>query len=233
VSRRLVLASALLAAPLAAAAADLAATAPECFAQAALQPKTEVEVVVSAYPTVFERRLDIPGINRLRPSQLSARVVAHGLSIADFAIRSTTKSETISWGRDGRVCAWVSKVSVDLTPESIRIYIPKDYPPGRCESDALSRHELEHEELFRRAVLRAADRMRDALARAPELAGPKVAIDAAGPAEASARLRRAVEHVVRPIYLNMIRISREEQDELDSPETYSRLGARCTGWKKT
>jgi hypothetical protein len=230
---RSALLAALLATPLPAVAGPILASAEACFDAAALQPRTVFDVVVSAYPTVFERRLSIKEINRIRPARLPPQAIAHGLSMADFGLRSTVKSEVIGWGPNGSVCAWIGKVTVNLTPESIRIYIPTEYPPGGCESNALSYHELEHEELYRRAVLKAADSLRFALAHARDLSGPAAVIDAAGSDAASILLKRKVDAVVRPIYDGLIKGSRRDQDDLDSPETYRRLGASCSGWKRT
>jgi hypothetical protein len=219
-------------APTPAEPAPFFASAAECFEAASRQPRAVFDVVVSSYPTVFERGLTIKEVNVLRSVPLPPVAVAHGLSMIDFGVRSKTKTEVLSWGRDGRVCAWAAKVFVDLTPSPIRIYIPSEYPPGRCESNTLSRHELLHEALFRAAVDRAARRLRDAFAHASSLAGPAAAIDAAAPEDAYARLRGETELIVRPIYRQLVQESRRDQEGLDSDETYRALGAACSGWKR-
>jgi hypothetical protein len=232
-SLRSALIAAALAAPLSVSAQEpLAASAAACFRQAARQPPAVLEVVVSSYPAVVERGLTITQINFIRPVSLPPQAIAHGLSMIEFGFRSSTKSEMITWGPDGRVCAWIGKVVVNLTPGPVRIYIPKEYAPATCESKVLFLHELEHEKLFRRAVREAANRMRAALRGDPMLSGPLAPIDAAGPEEAYARLKRSVEAVSRPIFTELVKNSRRDQKSLDNPETYRRLGASCSEWKR-
>ena len=223
---------ALLAAPLAADAAPAGSVA-ACLESAALQPRTVFDVVVSAYPTVIERRLSIKEINRLRQSVPPPKTVAHGLSVADYRLRYTVKSEATCWQPGGHTCAWLGSVVVDLTPESIRIYIPKEYKANSCESKALVIHELEHEKLHREGVLRTAEMMRLALARSKALPGPLTPINGKTPEEAYARLKVMADKVVRPIYEGFLKTIELQQEGLDNPATYRRLGEQCAGWKRT
>ncbi|MFI5350577.1 MAG: hypothetical protein ACHQ2Z_13605 [Elusimicrobiota bacterium] len=230
---RSALLAALLAAPLSAAARGPAGSVEACLESAALQPRTVFEVVVGTYPTVVERRLDIKGINRMRRVEPPPKTIAHGLSIADFSLRYTTKSEATCWQPGGHTCAWLGSVVVDFTPKAIRIYIPKEYRPDSCESKELMLHEMEHERLHRQRVLETADKMRAALARAKTLPGPQTPINASTPDEAYSRLKLKVDDIVRPIYEEFLKKIEVEQEALDSQETYRRLGASCSGWKRT
>ena len=223
---------ALLAAPLAADAAPAGSVA-ACLESAALQPRTVFDVVVSAYPTVIERRLSIKEINRLRQSVPPPKTVAHGLSVADYRLRYTVKSEATCWQPGGHACAWLGSVVVDLTPQSIRVYIPSEYKPKSCESKELLLHEMEHERMHRRELDMLAGRMRLALSRAKNLPGPLTPINAATPDEAYARLKIMVDKVVRPIYEDFLKTIEMRQEALDNPETYRSLGEKCSGWKRT
>jgi hypothetical protein len=231
-SIRTALIAALLAAPLSAAAGAPAGSVAACLEAAALQPRTVFEVVVGTYPTVVERRLDINEINRIRPVRLPPQAIAHGLSIADYRLRYNVKSEATCWEAGGHACVWLGSVVVDLTPESIHIYIPKEYGASSCESQALLLHEREHESLHRAGIQKAAEKMRLALARAKNLPGPLTPINAANPEEAYARLKLMVDKIVRPIYEDYLKTSRAEQDSLDNLETYRRLGDACPGWRR-
>ena len=230
---RLALAAAFLAAAIPAASGAPSGRAAACLEAAPLQPGTVFDVVVATYPTVVERRLNIKEINGIRPIQLPPKAVAHGLSVADFRLRYTTKSEGEGLEPGGHTCAWVGGVAVDLTPEVIRIYIPSEYAPNSCESKQLLLHEMEHERLSRRELLNTAGMMRFALAHTKNLPGPGTPISAATPEEAYARLKRMVDQVVRPIYEDFLKNIRSQQERLDDPETYRRLGESCSGWRRT
>ena len=224
--------AALLAAPLGASAGAPEGSVAACLEAAALQPRTVFEVVVATYPTVVERRLDIKEINRLRRIEPPPKTLAHGLSVADYRLRYNVKSEATCWQPGGHACAWLGSVVENLTPDSIRVYIPKEYPPASCESKALLLHEKEHEQLHRQGIVKTAEKMRFALAHAKNLPGPLTPINAAKPDEAYARLKLMVDDVVRPIYEDYLKTIEGQQESLDSPETYRRLGDGCAGWKR-
>jgi hypothetical protein len=230
--RRSALAAALLAAPLSAGAAP-AGSVEACLESAALQPRTVFDVVVSSYPTVIERRLSIKEINRLRQVVPPPKTLAHGLSVADYRLRYNVKSEATCWQPGGHTCAWLGSVVVDLTPDSIRVYIPKEYKTNSCESKALVLHEMEHEKLHRDGIRETADKMRLALARAKNLPGPLTPINGPTPQEAYVRLKEMVDKVVRPIYVDYLKSIELQQEGLDNQETYRRLGEQCPGWKRT
>ena len=204
-----------------------------CLQAASIQPRTVFEVVVGTYPTIVERRLNIKEINRLRRVEPPPKTIAHGLSIADYSLRYTTKSEATCWQPGGHTCAWLGSVVVNMTPDAIRIYIPKEYRPDSCESKQLMLHEMEHEQLHRRRLAETVDRMRAALARAKTLPGPLTPINASTPDEAYTRLKLKVDGIVRPIYEAFLKNIQAEQESLDNQETYRRLGDSCSGWKRT
>jgi hypothetical protein len=204
-----------------------------CLESAALQPRTVFDVVVSSYPTLVERHLSIKEINRLRPSQPPPRSIAHGMSVADYRLNFTVKSEATCWKPGGHACAWLGSVVVDLTPADIRIYIPKEYKPQSCESKQLLLHEMEHERLHRSELLKAAERMRAALSKAKSLPGPLTPINAATPEEAYGRLKRMVDAVVRPIYEDFLKSVEKQQEALDNAREYGRLGEACSDWVRT
>ena len=228
------LVAALLAVPPSCAAAGApAGSVQACLESAALQPRTVFDVVVSTYPTVVERRLNIKEINRLRRVEPPPRTIAHGLSVADYSLRYNTESEATCWQPGGHACAWLGKVIVDLTPKAIRIYIPKEYRTNSCESNALLLHEMEHERLHRQRIQETAEKMRAALARSKNLPGPLTPINAPTPEDAYVRLKLMVDAVVRPIYEDFLKKIESEQEALDNPETYRRLGDNCPGWIRT
>jgi hypothetical protein len=225
--------AALLAAPLRSAAAAPPGSVEACVESAALQPRTVFDVVVSSYPTVVERGLNIKELNRLRSVVPPPKTIAHGLSVADYRMNFTVRSEATCWRPGGHACAWLGSVVVDLTPADIRIYIPKEYRTSSCEAKQLLLHEMDHERLHRAELLKAAERMRAALARSKNLPGPLTPINASTPEEAYARLKRMVETVVRPIYQDFLKKIEKQQEALDNPDEYRRLGEVCSGWERT
>jgi hypothetical protein len=217
-------------------AAGAAAGAPDpgeeaCAEDAAAQPRAAFDVAIGTYPTVVVRGLDIAGVNRVRSGPAPTAFLAHGLCVADYRLTYRTRSEGVDGRPHGRVCAWIGSVVVNLTPEDIRVYIPKEYPPDSCESRELLAHEMEHERLYRSELYRLADKIRDGLARSKELPRP---LDpaAATPAEAYAQLKRLVDAVVRPIYKDYLKEIEKKQEGLDDPKSYRELGAKCSGWKR-
>jgi len=204
-----------------------------CLESAALQPRTVFDVVVSSYPTLIERRLNIVEVNRLRPKNPPPKTIAHGVSVADYRLNYTVKSEATCWKPGGHACAWLGSVVVDLTPADIRIYIPKEYKASSCEAKQLLKHEMQHERLHRSELLKAVERMRAALAQAKNLPGPLTPINASSPEEAYARLRKMVDAVVRPIYEDFLKDIEKKQESLDNPDEYRRLGDACSGWVRT
>jgi hypothetical protein len=224
--------AALLPPSLAAASSAPKGSVEACLEEAALQPRTVFEVVVASYPTIVERRLSIREINRLRRVEPPPMAIAHGLSVADYRLRYTTKSEATCWQPGGHTCAWLGSVVVDLTPKDIRIYIPKEYQASSCESKALLLHEMEHETLHRQGILETAEKMRAALARSQDLPGPLTPINAPTPEDAYARLKLMVDKVVRPIYEDYLKTVEAQNRSLDTPKTYRRLGDSCSGWKR-
>ena len=227
------LVAAFLAAPLSAADRSLDGRGAACLKEAARQPHTVFEVLVSSYPTVIERRMNIKEINLMREVDPPPKTLAHGLSVADYRLDYTTKCEATCWQPGGHACAWLGGVVVDLTPESIRIYIPKEYRASSCEEKQLLLHEMEHERLDREELQKTAEKMRAALARARNLPGPLAPMNAANPEEAFSHLKLLVDKIVRPIYVDFLRTIKAKQAALDDDEAYRRLGESCSGWKRT
>lgn len=224
--RALALGAALLAAAGAASAGE-----PEAACRPASASTTVFEVVVGSFPTVIDRTRNIDQVNRLRSSDMRHPPLAHGLSVAEYHLRDVVQSDAARTWPGGRTCAWLSRVTVDMTPDAIRVYIPKEYPPRSCEYEALVAHEMEHARLHRRRLKEAAERVRLALARATGLAGPHTPLAAETPQEAYALLQSQVEGVVLPIYDEFLKSIAAEQQALDDAEHYRRLGAACSHWK--
>jgi hypothetical protein len=203
----------------------------QCVAAAAKEPRTHFEVLVGTYPTVVDRGLSLAEINRLHRKNAPPKGVVHGYSLANYRLRYTTRSQSTHWPFGGRACAWLGSVVVDLTPEGISVYIPREYAPDSCESRQLLAHEMEHERLHRAKLEEIAKRMRRLLTRAQGLPGPSEPVTAKSPKEAYGLLQSTVDKEVRPLYEEFLEAIELDQRGLDDSEHYRRLGESCSGWK--
>lgn len=132
----------------------------------------------------------------------------------------------------GRACVWLSKVTVDLTPGSVVIFVPKEYPEGSCEYDAVLEHERGHERVHRERLEKAAAEMRAGLDAARWLPLKGNPIEAADKAAAQAALEEKIRKVVHPAFEKFKWELTIAQAELDTPALYRWVTARCQDWKK-
>lgn len=187
-------------------------------------------------PTVLRRDLDLAGLavesggaggvgaGGVRPQGLTS--VGHQLRF-----RSRVSAETAR----GRTCVWFDQVIVDLTPSSIQMFVPKEYPDGSCEYDAILVHEREHERVHREALTAAAAEIHGALEAAAWLPGRGNPIEIADRppdrAAAQAELEAKIRRVVEPVYASYKEKLARAQADLDRPDLYQWVSKRCASWK--
>lgn len=128
-------------------------------------------------------------------------------------------------------CAWLERLSVDITPSTVTIYIPSEYPEGSCEDAEILRHERQHEDIHRGALDQAAEEMRLALSRADWLPARGTPLEVADRAEAEKRLDEMVLKVVQPPYDAFKQRLAHDQAVIDLPENYEWVTRRCRDWK--
>ncbi|MDD5304572.1 MAG: hypothetical protein PHS14_15860 [Elusimicrobia bacterium] len=131
----------------------------------------------------------------------------------------------------GRACVWFDEVRVDLTPASIQIFVPREYPENSCESLAVLEHEREHERVHRERLAAAAREIEAALTAAKWLPARGNPLEAADRASAEAALNAKLRKVVTPVYEKYKEDLALAQAELDKPERYQWVSKRCSGWK--
>jgi hypothetical protein len=152
-----------------------------------------------------------------------------GLTLTDdrFAVRTRLMTR-----RSGRAtCAWIEEAVVDLTPASVTIFVPRDYPEGSCEHDAVLAHEREHVATHRERLEAAATEMRAALASARWLPLKGNPIESGDPAAAQAALEERLRKVLLPVHEKFRADLRAAQADLDRPDLYEWWGRRCASWK--
>lgn len=131
----------------------------------------------------------------------------------------------------GRLCVWFDEVKVDLTPASVQIFVPREYPENSCESLAVLAHEREHERVHGEHLAAAVKEVEAALASARWLPSRGNPLETDDRAAAEAELNAKVRKVVTPVYERYRSGLKAAQAELDRPDLYEWVSKRCSGWK--
>lgn len=187
-------------------------------------------VTVAAFPPAASLRhdLDLAALARESSGTVGAGRL-QGLTEVEHRLGLRT---TVSLAPSrGRACVWFDAVRIDMTPASVQIFVPKEYPEGSCEYDAVLVHEREHERIHRERLAAAAAEMRSALTAAKWLPGKGNPIEAADKESAEAALNDKISKVVHPAYEKFKADLTAAQAELDTPALYRWVTARCQHWK--
>lgn len=212
----------------------LAACAPEgpdCAGDPSAPPGTAFEVVVSSSPTVVRRDLGFAGISALRASGQAPGGKLQGLTVAEHRLAYKSSIALSRGFMRKRSCAWLESLAVDLSPESVVIYVPKEYAPGSCAGEEILKHESRHEEIHRDTLAEYAEKLRAALAGADWLPGRARPLPVADRAEGERRIEAMVDKVVNPVYEEFKAELDKRQAVIDLPENYRWTGQRCDDWK--
>ena len=206
------------------------AAGPACPHDLSLERSPEFRVLVSSVPTAVRRDLDFAGLSRLAGVETVGGKL-EGLTVVDYRLAVRTDLE-LSRSRAGpQSCAWLKSLTVDLTPASIVIYVPRDYAPDSCESEEILAHERRHEEIHRRLLDEAAESVRRALSKFDRLPARGTPLAVSDRAEAGRRIDALVDGAVKPVYDDFQRELAKEQAVLDTPENYRWTSLRCPRWK--
>jgi len=217
---------------LAAACGRGGASGPACPHDLALDRAVDFEVVLSTFATGLRRDLGLadlakyPGVEALGPGGRF-----QGLTVARQELRYRTGVAVARKPFGGPSCAWIDKLTVDITPTRSEIIVPSEYPDGSCQYDQILAHERSHDETTRDALAEAAEDLRRALRRADWLPAKGTPIAVADRAEAERRLEAAVDKVVKPVYDADLARLKERQAVIDLPENYRWTARRCDSWK--
>ncbi len=185
-------------------------------------------VSASAAPLEIRRDLALKEIAGL-PGAARRGLKTQGITIIKHELATHTSFKT-SIG-DTAVSAWFDDVILDVRVASTVIHVPREYPPGTCEHDAVLAHERGHGRYARVHAAQLARDLEDALSRAeglPTRSSPMIATDYASVAE---ELKRALSRVVDPIYARFEKEEAEGQARLDRPDPYDAVYRRCSNWK--
>lgn len=187
-----------------------------------------IKVRADHRPAVLRHDLGLAEIARLADGSSGAGRT-QGLTVVDnqLAFRTLVNMETSR----GRTCVWFDEVGVDLTPASVRIYVPREYPVDSCEYLAVLEHEREHESVHQERLAAAAVEIERALTDARWLPARGNPLETEDRATAEAALNAKIRKVVTPVYESYKRELGRAQADLDRPDLYQWVAKRCAGWK--
>lgn len=187
-----------------------------------------IQVRADIRPTTLRRDLGLAGIAAETHGpggagkQQGLTEVEHQLTFHTLVNAETAR---------GRTCVWFDEVRVDLTPASIQIFVPREYPEDSCEYLAVLAHEREHERVHREHLTAAVEEVEDALTAAKWLPAKGNPLETADLAQAQAALEAKIRKVVTPVYEKYKEDLTAAQAELDKPALYQWVSKRCSGWK--
>lgn len=187
-----------------------------------------VRVRLEIPPAALREDVDLPALGALSGGLVDAGKL-QGLTLVEHQV-SFRAAMSLAKGLS-RTCAWFDSVHVDMSPASVEIFVPKEYPRGSCEYDAVLAHEREHERVNRERLEAAARAVTEALESARWLPAKGNPIEVSDPASTEAALNEKIRKVVHPVYDGFLESLRREQAFLDKPELYQWVSKRCQGWK--
>ncbi len=190
---------------------------------------TFVRVRADAVPAVLRRDLDLAALAKRAAAPSLSGGRTQGLTEVDHQLRFSSRARFQP--SRGRTCVWMEEVGIDLTPASVSIIVPLEYPEGSCEYDAILVHEREHERVHAERLAAAAEEIRAALTDAKWLPARGNPLETEDQAAAEAALNAKIRKVVTPVYDKYKEDLAAAQKELDRPDLYQWVTKRCSGWK--
>jgi len=149
-----------------------------------------------------------------------------GLTLTELEFRMNISVNTMA--RKGRGhCATVAGVKSSLGYDKITIYIAKRYPKGSCQYLSVLAHENEHLAIFRDTLAVYGPRVERRLTAAASAMKPVLAPT---PARAAAKIQKALQREMEPLFKEMNRRLDIENERIDTPLKYHGEQARCSTW---
>ncbi len=221
------------------AAALLLAALPACSRPSAEGPACPHEgvpdrarvVVVRHRPLKAALRRDLSLSELAREGEGVGAGRLQGLTVVDHSFERKWSRTITSSRKPGRMCVWLTKFIVDLTPSKAEVFVPREYPDGSCEETEVMRHEREHEEAHRVSLGEFSERLSRDLAAADWLPVEGAPLEVADEAEADARLDAAFDKIFAPARAAFLEELGRRNAVLDIPENYRWVTSRCKGWK--
>jgi hypothetical protein len=203
-----------------------------CANHPELRRPPDISVTIRNVATRIRRDVDLTALSRLPGTEAPGpggrlqglTVVHHGMSY------NTAIAVTEPWF-GGQKCAWVAKLTIDLTPGEFSIIVPSDYADDSCEAEQILAHEKLHEEAHRDVLAQAAERMRQAFAKDAGLPTRETSLAVIDRTDAENRVELLVDAVAKPVFKDFSAELKRRQQVLDIPENYRWVSARCAHWR--
>ena len=205
------------------------AEGPACPHEGTPDRASVVAVRHTPLQAVLRRDLSLPEISALGEGVGAGRL--QGLTVVDHSFERKWTRTITSSRKPGRMCVWLTKFVVDLTPARAEVFVPREYPDGSCEEAEVARHEREHEEAHRVSLAEFSERLSRDFAAADWLPVAGAPLEVADEAEADRRLDAAFEKVYQPARAAFMESLGKRNAVLDLPENYRWVTSRCRGWK--
>lgn len=185
-------------------------------------------VQATAAPTEIRRDLSLQEIARL-PGAAGSGLKTQGLTVIKHSLATHTRFSTAKGTKD--VYAWFDDVILEVEISSDIIHIPREYPEGSCEYQAVLEHERGHGRKARELAQELALQLERALAASqgiPTRFDPVISNDFDSAAE---HLKGDIAKIVDPVYDQYEKDEKAAQARLDFPDPYDAVYRKCSGWK--
>lgn len=149
-----------------------------------------------------------------------------GLTLTELQFRMDISINTLS-RKANRHCATIAGVKAELGYDEITIYVAKRYHRGSCQYLSVLEHENEHLAIFRNTLARYGPKVERRLVQAASQLKP---LTGRSPQQAAAKIQKALQRQVEPLFKEMNKIMDTENDRIDTTENYHREQARCSKW---
>lgn len=143
----------------------------------------------------------------------------------NFSVKPTLAFQRLA---DGSVCASISQVEADWRMVQLRVDVAAEYRRGSCPYEEILRHENLHVAIAQRAFAAADRSLRQELGEAVRRIAPFTVRGSSHQAasEVAARLMAQAKLILDKYE----RDTHRENAEIDTPESYRQVSARCRDW---
>lgn len=153
-----------------------------------------------------------------------------GLTVYQLSLHYQVNLRSLTPPGYKTLCVQATALDIHIDTPRLEIFIPREYPRGSCEHQAVYDHEKEHVAILRQAVAAFAPELEDKLRNLPELTtlfSPQWALTAKDYLAAiEPRLRKLLEPFEQKLYAELA----ERNSALDSPANYQRITDQCQNW---
>lgn len=196
--------------------------------QADAQPRVSLETLAGR--VVYDSRHSRRDLRRFQGKGGAARQRGDwhpiGLTMTELQFRTKISVQTLP--TDGnRHCATLTAVEAQLGYDTITIYVDRRYRQGSCPYVNVLKHEQLHLGIFRDTLAVYAPKVERRLGQAANGLKP---VSARSPERAAAKLQKALQREMAPLFKEMNDRIDAENERIDTAANYKREKAKCSNW---